>query len=387
MTRTEMSRRELLQRGTVLAGLSMFSFPGVAQAFQNRPGEKVVPWLDQPGEVPLPDVVQNLLDWEKLDSWITPNEQFFNVAHFERPVIRAEDWTLELSGLVEHPLTLTLDELKARPRKETVFTLECSGNNGFDWFKGGIGNATWAGTPLAAMLEEAGVQEDGTEVVFYGRDKGDIEVRDIPMTQHFARSMSLQDALSPDNLLVYEMNGDPLPQANGFPVRLIAPGWYGIANVRWLERIEVLPTRYMGHFMAREYVTVREEAQGGETVWKETSVGRTRLKSAPAKVTRSKDGPYLIMGAAWGTPIEQVEVQIDGGAWQPAVLEQNSNNEFAWRFWQLDWDNPAAGEHDISSRAVDTDGNVQPAPTDPLIANKHTYWESNGQITRHVRII
>ncbi len=386
MAEPNMSRRELLQRSAVLAGLSMFSFPGVAQAFQNRPGEKVVPWLDRPGEVPLPDVVQNLLDWEKLDSWITPNSQFFNVAHFERPVIRAEDWTLELSGLVEHPLTLTLDELKARPRKETVFTLECSGNNGFDWFKGGIGNATWTGTPLATVLEEAGVQEDGIEVVFYGRDKGDIEVRDIPMTQHFARSMSLQDALSPDNLLVYEMNGEPLPQANGFPVRLIAPGWYGIANVKWLERIEVLPTRYMGHFMAREYVTIREESQGGEKVWKETSVGRTRLKSAPARVTRTENGSYRIMGAAWGAPIQKVKVQIDGGAWQPAVLEQGGT-EFTWRFWQLDWNDPAIGEHDISSRAVDTDGNVQPAPTDSLIANKHTYWESNGQITRRVRIV
>lgn len=252
MAELEMSRRELLQRSAVLAGLGMLSFPNVAQALQTGPGEKVVPWLDQPGEIPLPDVVQNLLDWEKLDSWITPNAQFFSVAHFERPVIRAEDWTLELSGLVERPLTLTLNELKARPRKETVFTLECSGNNGFDWFKGGIGNATWAGTPLAAILEEAGVQEDGVEVVFYGRDKGDIEVCDIPMTQHFARSMSLEDAVNPDNLLVYEMNGEPLPQANGFPVRLIVPGWYGIANVKWLERIEILPTRYMGHFMARE---------------------------------------------------------------------------------------------------------------------------------------
>ena len=383
MAEPKMSRRALLQRSAVLAGLGMVSFPNVAQAFQTRPGEQVVSWLDQPGEIPLPDVVQNLLDWEKL-SWITPNEQFFNVAHFERPVIRAEDWTLELSGLVKRPLTLTLDELKARPRRETVFTLECSGNNGFDWFKGGIGNATWAGTPLAAILEEAGVQEDGIEVVFYGRDKGDIEVRDLAMTQHFARSMSLRDAMSPDNLLVYEMNGEPLPQPNGFPVRLIAPGWYGIANVKWLERIEILPTRYMGHFMAREYVTIREAARGGETVWTETSVGRTRLKSAPARVTRNIDGLYRIMGAAWGAPIQKVEVQIDGGAWQAATLEQKGN-AFTWTFWQLDWD-AAKGEHDISSRAVDQGGNVQPAPTDPVIANKHTYWESNGQLTRRVRI-
>ncbi len=386
MAEPGMSRRELLQRGTFLAGLSMFSFPGMARAFQTQPGDKVLPWLDQPGEIPLPDVVQNLLDWEKLDSWVTPNEQFFNVAHFERPVVRAEDWALELSGLVNRPQTFSLDELKARPRKETVFTLECSGNNGFDWFKGGIGNATWAGTPLAAILEEAGVQDDGIEVVFYGRDKGDIVVRDIPMTQHFARSMSLEDAMNPDNLLVYEMNGEPLPQPNGFPVRLIAPGWYGIANVKWLDRIEILPTRYMGHFMAREYVTIRETERDGETVWMETSVGRARLKSAPARVTRSKDGPYRIMGAAWGAPIERVEVQIDGGAWQPAQLEHNDDNAVTWTFWQLGWNDPAAGEHDITSRAVDAEGNVQPAQDDPFIANKHTYWESNGQITRRVRV-
>jgi DMSO/TMAO reductase YedYZ molybdopterin-dependent catalytic subunit len=375
-----------MKRGAAITGLSLFPFPWLAQAFQSQPGEKVLPWLDRPGESPIPDVVQNLLDWEKVDSWITPNEQFYSVAHFNRPVIAAEGWKLELSGLVDRPLTLTLDEIKARPRKALDFTVECSGNNGFDWFKGGIGNATWTGTSLASILEEAGVQEEGIEIVFHGRDAGDIEVRDIPMTQHFARSMSLEDAMNPDNLLVYEMNGEPLPQPNGFPLRLIAPGWYGIANVKWLDRIEVLSTRYMGHFMAREYVTIREEKRGGETVWTETSVGRTRLKSAPAKVTRREDGRYRIMGAAWGAPIERVEVQIDGGAWQPAQLEGNQGDAYTWKFWYLDWDDPAAGEHDIASRAVDAEGNVQPAPTDPSIANKHTYWESNGQITRRVRI-
>ncbi len=387
MATSEVSRREVIKRGAVLAGLGLFPFPGIAQAFQSRPGEKVLPWLDQPEENPVPEVVANPLTWEELDSWKTPNEQFFSVSHYGIQKIKAEGWKLELTGLVARPLTFTLDQLKARPRQETDFTLECSGNNGLPFFWGGVGNATWAGTPLASVLEEAGVQEEGIEVVFHGHDAGDIEVRDIAMTQHFARSMSLEDAMNPDNLLVYEMNGEPLPQANGFPVRLIAPGWYGIANVKWLDRIEIIPTRYMGHFMAREYVTIREEERGGETVWTETSVGRTLLKSAPAKVTRTESNQYRIMGAAWGAPIRQVEVQIDGGAWQPAQLEQNQGDEFSWKFWQLDWDDPAAGEHDITSRAVDTEGNVQPTPTDPRIANKHTYWESNGQITRRVRIV
>jgi len=385
MAISEVSRREVIKRGAAITGLSLFPFPWLASAFQSQPGEEVLPWLDQPEENPAPEVVANPLTWEEVDTWITPNEQFFSVSHYGIQEIKAEGWKLELTGLVNRPHTFTLDELKARPRQEVDFTLECSGNNGLPFFWGGVGNATWAGTPLASILEEAGVQAEGIEVVFHGRDAGDIEVRDIPMTQHFARSMSLEDAMSPHNLLVYEMNGEPLPQANGFPVRLITPGWYGIANVKWLDRIEIIPTRYMGHFMAREYVTIREEERDGETVWTETSVGRTLLKSVPAKVTR-KDGRYRIMGAAWGAPIQQVEVQIDGGAWQPAQLEQHGGTEFTWKFWHLDWDDPAAGEHDITSRAVDTEGNVQPAPTDPLIANKHTYWESNQQVTRRVRI-
>jgi DMSO/TMAO reductase YedYZ molybdopterin-dependent catalytic subunit len=356
------------------------------QAFQAQPGEVVIPWLDQPAENPEPEIVGNLLRWEELDSWITPNNEFFYVAHYGQPAISESDWRLEVAGLVRQPLTLTLDDLRARPQQELDFTIECSGNHGFPFFTGAIGNARWTGTPLAPILQEAGVQEEGIEVVFFGRDAGDLVVRDITMRQHFARSMSLEDAMSPHNLLVYEMNGEPLPQANGFPVRLITPGWYGIANVKWLERIELRPSRYMGHFMARDYVTIREEERNGETVWMETSVGRSLLKSVPAKVTRN-NSTYQIMGAAWGAPIARVEVQIDNGPWLPAPLGQGQDDEFTWTFWQLDWEDASVGEHDITSRAIDAEGNVQPAMTDLHIANKHTYWESNGQVTRHVLIL
>jgi len=205
------------------------------------------------------------------------------------------------------------------------------------------------------------------------------------MTQNFARSMSLADAMNPNNLLCYEMNGSPLPQSHGFPLRLIAPGWYGIANVKWLKRIEVRNTRFMGRFMGRDYVTIGEEQQGGETVRVETSVGRALLKSVPAKVTR-KDGEYRIVGAAWGAPIARVEVQIDGGAWVPATIDRSEVAEFAWKIWFLNWKSPSPGEHAIASRAIDTQGNIQPAPDDPWIAKKRTYWESNGQVTRRIRI-
>src|SRR5690606_26147543 len=136
----------------------------------------------------------------------------------------------------------------------------------------------------------------------------------------FARSMSLEDAMSPYNLLCYEMNGEPLPTRHGFPLRLIAPGWYGIANIKWLERIEVRSRRLMNRFMARDYVTLRKEEVDGEEVWSESSVGRSLLKSAPARVVHGDDG-YRIEGAAWGRPIGAVEVQINDGPWQTAALD------------------------------------------------------------------
>jgi DMSO/TMAO reductase YedYZ molybdopterin-dependent catalytic subunit len=377
-----------MQGSTALAGLALLHSPWLAQAFPSRPGEEVIPWLDQPPPHPRPQVVSNQLQWEELDTWITPNAKFFRIAHYQGPLgpgIDAGQWKLEITGLVKRPLTLTLSQLKARPRQEVTFTLECSGNHGFPFFIGGIGTATWVGTPLAPLLQEAGVLDQGIEVVFVGSDAGEEEVRGLKMHQNFARSMSLADAMHSNNLLCYEMNGEPLPRPHGFPLRLIAPGWYGVANVKWLKHIEVRDTRYMGRFMGRDYVTIREEQRDGETVWMETSVGRTQLKSVPAKVTR-REGQYRIVGAAWGAPIASVEVQIDEGPWMPAQIDRSEEAEFAWKIWHLEWASPSAGEHRITSRAVDTQGNVQPAPDDPRIARKHTYWESNGQVTRRIRI-
>jgi DMSO/TMAO reductase YedYZ molybdopterin-dependent catalytic subunit len=226
-------------------------------------------------------------------------------------------------------------------------------------------------------------------VVFYGADQGEEVVhKDTPLEVKFngtfARSMSLDDAMNPANLLCYEMNGSPLPAANGFPVRLIAPGWFGVANVKWLRGIELRDTRYLGRFMGRDYVTVREVERDGKRTVTETSVGRMLLKSAPAKVI-SDSGRLRIDGMAWGpAPVAAVEVRIDNGPWMKATLEE-SKSEFAWRAWHLDW-SATPGEHIVTSRASDTAGNVQPAMDDPSIATKKTYWESNGQVTRRIRI-
>jgi DMSO/TMAO reductase YedYZ molybdopterin-dependent catalytic subunit len=420
----EVSRRTLLKGGgAAAAGLTAVRVAGPAHAFPGQPDEEVIPWLDQPAPNPVPDVIVRQLDWEALDSRITPPDQFFVINHYGQPDLNAQDWQLDIGGLVARPQSLTLADLEARTRREVEFTMECSGNTGLPFFIGGVGNARWGGTPLAPVLERAGVLEEGIEVVFWGADAGQVTIRDnsgvidpdnngvvgpngsgtvvpdgeggldLTITEQFARSMSLEDALNPDNLLCYEMNGAPLPPEHGSPVRLIAPGWYGVANVKWLTRIEVLDQQYRGRFMARDYVTIREEVRDGETVWTFTSVRHDRLKSAPAKVTR-RGRRYAIVGAAWGAPIAAVEVQIDDGPWIEARLERRrpakgrskARSEFAWTFWTHDWGSPAAGEHTIRSRAFDRDGNVQPAPDDPSIANKVTFWESNGQITRRVLI-
>jgi DMSO/TMAO reductase YedYZ molybdopterin-dependent catalytic subunit len=139
------------------------------------------------------------------------------------------------------------------------------------FFTSAIRNARWAGTSLADILKAAQIKRDAVEVVYFGADQGKEIVRrgtplELKFTGHFARSMSIEDAMNPANTLCYEMNGEPLSAAHGAPVRLIAPGWFGIANVKWLRRIEVHDTRCMGRFMGRDYVTVREEQRDGEMV-------------------------------------------------------------------------------------------------------------------------
>lgn len=438
MHRPEISRRDLLKgTGAAFAGTSMLRISMPEMAFGHS-DEEVIPWLDQPESQP-PGFDFTLQPWEHLvDSWLTRSDRFFTVYHYDLPQnLDEESWRLDITGLVARPMSLTVADLKARERRELDFTLECSGDNGFNFFSSAVANGHWAGTPLACVLEEAGVLEHGIEVVFYGVDSGTVTIRDnggilggghtetavpdpvsgnqdLTITEQFARSMSIRDALGRDNLLCYELNGEPLPPSHGFPLRLIAPGWFGVANVKWLMRIEVGDQRYANRFMARDYVSIREERRAGQTVWTFSTVGPIRLKSAPGHVARRANGHYMIKGAAWGAPIAAVQVQIDHGPWLDATLErpaahdieenqtdattatQDRRDSFArrgrhargysWRFWRLNWDAPTPGKHTVRSRLIDVHGNIQPAPDDPFLLSKVTYWESNGQITRRVRI-
>jgi DMSO/TMAO reductase YedYZ molybdopterin-dependent catalytic subunit len=414
MKNRHISRRSLLKTGgSTVAGLTMLRVAGPTRVLGQQLGAEVIPWLDQPPANPIPANVGNLLQWETLDSRLIPANKFFFVNHYGQPAALDEAaWRIEIDGLVARPRSLTMADLKARDRHEVEFTLECSGNHGVEggFFIGGIGNARWAGARLAPLLEQANVLDEGSEVIFWGADSGRETIRDntgilspgltgtgqtdagggidLTVTEQFARSMSLREALRRENILCYEMNGVPLPPEHGFPVRLIAPGWYGVANVKWLTRIQVVDHRSASKFMARDYVSIREERHNNQTVWTFTTVSRVRLKSAPAKVTLSQNR-YTIMGAAWGAPIAAVEVQVDNGPWMPATLdtlESQRTRRYAWRFWTFDWRTVSPGEHQIRSRATDIDGNVQPAPDAPVVASRRTFWENNGHITRRVLI-
>ena len=393
MSSPVLSRRDLLRGSVALAAYTLASRP--LSAFGLEPGsqEELIPFLD-----PQPyDAKRPMLRWAHLQNWITDSADLYEVTHYPRPKIdpatRPADWKVEFAGYLRKPVTLTLADLQKRPTRSINALLECGGNGSNPGFAGACGNIRWTGTPLGPLLKELGLIKRSEEVVFYGTDEKVEKIRDKDFPQHFARSLAVEHALRDEVLLAWEMNGEPLGAAHGFPLRLVVPGWFGIAWVKWLRRVEVLDRRFMGKWMAREYVTVRGEEVGDPApLWRETSVCNLCVKSVTARVVRRPGGGLHISGAAWsdGTPLSSVEVRIDNGPWRPAVVERKPARgvqaKFNWSFWHLDWPDPTPGEHTIVSRATDADGRIQPAPDDPSMKNKATYWEANQQWVRKIRV-
>lgn len=374
------SRRETLRILSALAAAAALP-KGVFAGLGGLQDEEVIPFTDigeefgtMRGEYPF------RLDLRELRSFITPNEHFFSVAHYNRPEINGADWSLRIDGLVERPASYSLDELRALPRVEKMVAFECSGNQGIR-HHGMVGNAVWAGTPLMPLLEAAGPRQTVIETVFWAADHGTETIRNNEYPQNFARAMSFDDTKASGAILAYEMNGEPLPAKNGFPLRVIVPGWYGIGHVKWLTRIQLADRRLMNRFMGRDYVTIIGEEMDGQMVWFERSVTTQRIKSVIARVSRTADGGTRVFGVAWndGTPIREVTVQVDGGAWMPATLER-SGNPYAWTFWNLETGALEPGEHQLVSNAVDELGREQPAD----LSLKKTYWEDNARFTRTV---
>jgi DMSO/TMAO reductase YedYZ molybdopterin-dependent catalytic subunit len=319
-------------------------------------------------------------------AFITPTDDFYLVQHYGQPMVDLATYKLRITGLVNKPLELTLDQLKQRPRTEIVAGFECGGNSNTNVNRL-CGNARWAGTSLNALLRDAGLKPHAREVVFFGADKGMMPEpvphgggNPHPIEQYFGRSLSTEDATKPEPLICWDMNGAPLVPSHGAPVRLIVPGWYGVANVKWLNHIHIQDTRFMGRFMAREYVTATAMKVGDEVTWYETSVARIRIKSMVARLTRTGTR-YTAFGFALndGTALKTVEVRVDNGPWQAARMEP-SNTQYSWKFFTYEWNNLTPGEHTIVSRATDANGVVQPEEAE--LADKKTRWENNGQYVR-----
>jgi sulfane dehydrogenase subunit SoxC len=309
------------------------------------------------------------LPLEALRHDVTPVGLHYLLIHFDIPDVDARTWCLSLDGLVDRPLTLTLDELKKRPKRTLAVTLECAGNGralmegrapNQPWLLEAVGTAEWTGTPLAPLLEEAGADPDAVDVVFTGLDRGvqgDVE-------HDYARSLPLADALRDEVLLAYEINGQPLPPQHGFPLRLVVPGWYGMTHVKWLRSITVAGTPFDGWQQTVAYRLHLSEDDDGVPVSRMLPRSLLAPPGIPDFLTRGRRveaGPCLLEGRAWSgwAPVERVEVSTDGGAtWADATLAPPVS-EFAWRGWSFRWD-ATPGEHVLCCRATDASGRTQP---------------------------
>ncbi|MDH3440239.1 MAG: sulfite oxidase [Gammaproteobacteria bacterium] len=383
----ELDRREVLKSGVALGGLAATAGMPFWSKLALAQGESLVPFTDVPeGYAVAPKVAGavHFVDTRYIDSFYTPNDEFYLVQHYGQPEVSMDDYKLRITGLVDRTLEFSLDELKSMDKVEVDAGFECGGNRQ-DFFHGLIGNAKWGGVRLSDLLKRAGVQDHGIEVVFYATDKGTENIRDMDVEQSFGRSMHIDDAMREEVLITYEMNGEPLPDYHGAPVRLIVPGWYGVANVKWLDHIHVQDKRYMGRFMARDYVTLRKVDVGGVERWDEISVTWIQLKSSIVRVTE-RDGNHRITGFVLndGTPLESVEIKIDDGPWRKAEIDPDSS-QYSWKLFYLDWDDASPGEHTMVSRVTDINGQVQ--ATADQMPEKATRWENYAQFPRTVMIV
>jgi DMSO/TMAO reductase YedYZ molybdopterin-dependent catalytic subunit len=303
---------------------------------------------------------------------ITPVGMHYLLIHWDIPHVDAAGWRLTLGGTVRKALTFTLDDLKALPRVSSQVTLECAGNGraltsprpiSQPWLMEAVGNAEWIGTPLRNLLEAAGPLAGGVEVVFTGLDRG----VQGGIEQLYERSLTLAEASRAEALLAYEMNGRPLTPQHGFPLRLVIPGWYGMAHVKWLQSITVVDRPFRGYQQETAYRVATSNEDHG------TPVGRILPRSlmvppgVPDHMSRIRyvsPGDCMLEGRAWSGhgAINTVQVSVDGGtSWENAELGPVPA-EFAWRSWRYLW-RAEAGEHQLSCRATDVAGNVQPLAT------------------------
>src|SRR5215469_14518784 len=298
---------------------------------------------------------------------VMPNQRFYVRNHFQVPKLDPSSWRLNVVGLVERPLSLSLRDLVKMPSQTQFVTLECAGNgrslliprvNGEQWNLGAVSTAEWTGVPLAEVLDRAGVKAGAREVVFRGADSGKLDASSESI--HFERSLSMNDVEGTGVLLAYAMNGETLPIQHGYPLRVIVPGWYAVASVKWLTEIEVISGRFSGHYQTETYFF---EWQRGEQVVREAvSLQRVRsLITEPEHDSEVEQGELPIRGVAWSgaAPLARVEVRIGTGPWQDARLV-GERKRHSWQGWELIVRLERPGSVEVSARAKDTESRTQP---------------------------
>jgi DMSO/TMAO reductase YedYZ molybdopterin-dependent catalytic subunit len=311
------------------------------------------------------------MPFSALDGLITPNESFYVRCHFPIPEISAADWRLKIEGEVEAPFELKYDELREMESRTIAATLECAGNNriylepkakGVQWGLGAVGNASWTGVPLAALLERAQPRAGALEVILDGADEGEVDKTPTPAGKiSFCRSLPLEKARG-DVLLAYEMNGEPLSASHGFPVRAVVPGWYAMASVKWLRRIILTKKPFNGYYQSLDY-TYWDRSRPLPTLAPITELQtKAEIARPESGETIAANSPYLVHGAAWtGTgEITRVEISVDSGrTWNEAKLLGDPVKN-AWRLWEYEWRPTTTGRQTIIARASDSRGGAQP---------------------------
>jgi anti-anti-sigma factor len=297
---------------------------------------------------------------------VMPNQRFYIRNHFPIPQLDATNWRLDVAGLVERPLSLSLRDLVKMPSQTEFVTLECAGNgrselnprvDGEQWNLGAVSTAEWTGVPLAEVLNRAGVKTAAREVVFRGADSGKLDGSELI---RFERSLSLDEAQGSGGLLAYAMNGEALPIAHGYPLRVIVPGWYAVASVKWLTQIDVISDQFSGHYQTESYFY--EWQRGGQPIREPVSQMRVRsLITEPEPESEVEQGELPIRGVSWSgaAPIARVEVSVGGGPWQYARL-MGEPRRYSWQGWELIARLEQPGSTVIAARATDMAGRTQP---------------------------
>jgi DMSO/TMAO reductase YedYZ molybdopterin-dependent catalytic subunit len=381
------TRRDVLRGSLAVAGLAALGLPEWVMPVLAQ-GETVVPFTDLPANANFtPTPITRQLDLRTITGPFTPKDQFFTTQHYGHPEVDPATFKLKVSGLVDRPTALSLDDLKKMGGTELVAGFECSGNR--RPLQGLSSNGKWTGVPLKKVLDRAGVKAEAREFVFFGADHGkeEVEFRNnkFEVEQQFGRALSREKAMSGDPFLAYALNGEPLTKHQGAPLRLLVPGWYGVSNVKWVSEIHLQADDYLGKFQARWYRTLYGEMIDGEMKWVERAVTHMQLKSYIARVTKEGDR-HKVLGVILndGTPIKSVEVKIDDGSWQPATIDPATNSKYSWKLFSYNWAGATPGEHTLVSRVTDVTGKVQ--PTAEELENKKTFLEDNSQYPRKVMI-